>query len=85
MKTFTAYIGLAALTIGLSACTGSSTGSANLVPQTHVAQPQDVATAAGRRARVVAPRTRVSAAVRRASHGNAIDAGLGRRPAVANK
>jgi hypothetical protein len=40
MKHLTAYIGLAILTIGLSACTGSSTGSASLVPQTHVTHVQ---------------------------------------------
>jgi hypothetical protein len=40
MKNLTAYIGLAILTIGLSACTGSSTGSANLVPQAHAVKAQ---------------------------------------------
>jgi len=41
LKHFTAYIGLAILTIGLSACTGGSTGSASFVPQSQVHQAQD--------------------------------------------
>lgn len=42
MKQFTAYIGLAILTVGLSACTGGSTGSADFVPQSHANQVQDI-------------------------------------------
>lgn len=42
MKRFTAYIGLAILTIGLAACTGGSTGSANFVPQSQTHQAQDI-------------------------------------------
>lgn len=42
MKQLTAYIGLAILTVGLSACTGGSTGSANFVPQSQAHQAQDI-------------------------------------------
>jgi hypothetical protein len=47
MKRISAYLGLALLTAGLAACTGSPSGSANLIPQSQSRHATDVGGGAG--------------------------------------